>query len=127
MNPLLKAGTAIVILALASYSLAILTEQRRRVISGFVLTFLTLGVALDITATTFMILGSSNTPFSVHGLLGYTSLAGMHSRPRLASCRTSGLGSPRAPARLRPNVSSPGARTHLCGITASGSRTSTTC
>ena len=42
-----------------------------------VLLFLTLGVLLDVTATAFMIAGSSKGPFTLHGLLGYSSLAGM--------------------------------------------------
>jgi hypothetical protein len=42
-----------------------------------VLIFLTLGVLLDITATTFMIIGSSKGPLTLHGILGYSSLAGM--------------------------------------------------
>jgi hypothetical protein len=36
---------------------------------------MSLGVVLDITATTCMILGSSKGPFTLHGLLGYSSLA----------------------------------------------------
>ncbi|MFZ4520813.1 MAG: hypothetical protein ACOYNC_03870 [Bacteroidales bacterium] len=77
MNPFSLAGIIIVQTALLSYSIAIITEQRKRLINRTVLTFLTLGVILDITATTFMILGSSHGPFTLHGLLGYSSLAGM--------------------------------------------------
>ena len=77
MNLLLRLGTSIVILALASYSVAIITEQRKKIISKTVLWFLTLGVCLDITATTFMILGSSKGGFSIHGFIGYSSLAAM--------------------------------------------------
>ena len=32
---------------------------------------------LDIIATTFMILGSPNSPFTLHGFIGYSALAGM--------------------------------------------------
>ena len=77
MNLLLRLGTSIVILALASYSVAIITEQRKKIISKTVLWFLTLGVCLDIIATTFMILGSSKGGFSIHGFIGYSSLAAM--------------------------------------------------
>jgi len=59
MNPLIQAGTSIVIFALIAYSFAIITEQRTHMLSKKVLVFLTLGVMLDIIATTFMILGSS--------------------------------------------------------------------
>ena len=77
MNLFLRLGTSIVILALASYSVAIITEQRKKIINKTVLWFLTLGVLLDITATTFMILGSSKGGFSLHGFIGYSSLAAM--------------------------------------------------
>ena len=77
MNLLLRLGTSIVVLALASYSVAIITEQRKKNISKAVLWFLTLGVCLDITATTFMILGSSKGGFTIHGFIGYSSLAAM--------------------------------------------------
>jgi hypothetical protein len=77
MNIFSKIGATIVIFALASYSVAILTEQKKRLISRIVLIFLTIGVVLDIIATTFMIIGSSHTPFSLHGILGYSSLTAM--------------------------------------------------
>lgn len=77
MNPILIAATVIVSAALISYSIAILTEQRRHLADRTVLTFLTVGVVLDITATTLMIIGSENPPWTVHGLLGYSSLTGM--------------------------------------------------
>ena len=77
MNLFLRLGTSIVILALASYSVAIITEQRKKILSKTVLIFLSLGVLLDITATTFMILGSSKGGFTLHGFIGYSSLIGM--------------------------------------------------
>jgi len=69
-----KIGALIVILALTSYSIAIITEQRKRIINKLVLIFLTIGIILDITATTFMIIGSKSSMFTLHGLLGYSSL-----------------------------------------------------
>ena len=77
MNPLLQIGTTIVVLALISYSIAIITEQRKKILRRRILVFLTLGVALDITATIFMILGSSKSGLSIHGFIGYSSLLGM--------------------------------------------------
>ena len=77
MNPLAKTGAIIVVCALASYSVAVFVEQRRRLVTPLVLLFFTLGVMLDVTATGFMIAGSSKGPFTLHGLLGYSSLAGM--------------------------------------------------
>jgi hypothetical protein len=70
-------GASIVIIALLSYSLSIITEQRKKLVTPFVLRFLTIGIVLDITATTFMIIGSTNSAFSLHGILGYSSLSAM--------------------------------------------------
>lgn len=70
-------GAAIVTLALVSYGIGIVEEQRRKIISRKVLIFLTSGVILDITATICMIIGSQNTPFTLHGFLGYSALTGM--------------------------------------------------
>ena len=77
MNSLLITGSVIVTLALASYSIAIITEQVKKVISRTTLVFITLGIVLDITATVFMIVGSPNSPFTLHGFLGYSALAVM--------------------------------------------------
>jgi len=77
MKTILIFGTSIVNLALISYSIAIITEQRKHKISKRVLTFLTLGLFFDITATVMMIIGSENTAFTLHGILGYSSLTGM--------------------------------------------------
>ena len=77
MNIFLSYGTKIVILALIAYSIAILTEQKIHRVSNRVIIFITAGIILDITATVFMIIGSSNTPFTLHGFIGYSSLAAM--------------------------------------------------
>lgn len=77
MNQYSMIGAGIVIFALLAYSISIITEQRTRLVTPIVLRFLMLGVVLDITATIFMIIGSSNSAFTLHGLLGYSSLAGM--------------------------------------------------
>lgn len=77
MKPVLIAGTVIVNLALLCYSVGIISEQRKHLITGTIITFLTVGVFFDITATACMIIGSENSPFSLHGLLGYSSLTAM--------------------------------------------------
>lgn len=77
MNILLVYGTRIVILALIAYSIAIITEQKIQRVSNSVLWFMTLGIILDVTATVFMIKGSGNSAFTLHGFLGYSSLTGM--------------------------------------------------
>ena len=75
MNTILMVGTTIVNLALISYAIAIVTEQRKKIVSNNVLIFITLGVVLDMTATTLMIIGSSKGAFTSHGLIGYSSLS----------------------------------------------------
>lgn len=70
-------GASIVIFALASYSISIFTEQIKKTISRFILTYLTAGIVLDITATLFMIMGSSKGALTLHGILGYSALAAM--------------------------------------------------
>ncbi len=77
MNTLILSGTILVHLALISYSIAIIGEQRLRRISSSTFTFLTIGVLLDVVATAFMIAGSSHSAVSAHGLLGYSALLAM--------------------------------------------------
>ena len=77
MKTILILGTSIVNLALISYSIAVITEQRKHALSKKVLVFLSVGLVLDITATILMIIGSENPAFTLHGLLGYSSLTGM--------------------------------------------------
>lgn len=77
MKTILLIGSIVVTLALISYSIGIITEQRKKRISKTVLTFLTMGLAMDITATICMVIGSSNSPFTFHGFIGYTGLLAM--------------------------------------------------
>lgn len=77
MNSLLIIGTVIVTGALIFYSIAVWSEQRQKVLTPFILTTLTIGISLDVTATAFMIAGSRNLPFTFHGLLGYSALSAM--------------------------------------------------
>ncbi len=41
------------------------------------MTFLTIGIILDITATVCMVIGSAEGAMTLHGIIGYSSLAGM--------------------------------------------------
>jgi hypothetical protein len=68
-------GSGLVMVALVCYSAAIVLEQTRKTITTGTLALLTCGALFDITATAFMIAGSTQGPFTVHGLLGYSSLA----------------------------------------------------
>lgn len=70
-------GSLVVIFALISYTIGFIMEQRKKIVNSRVLLFFTLGVVLDISATTLMIMGSSKGMLTFHGLLGYSSLLGM--------------------------------------------------
>jgi hypothetical protein len=67
----------IVTLALIFYSIGFSKENRKKLITGRVLLFYTIGVTLDITATILMIIGSSKGMVTWHGMIGYSSLLGM--------------------------------------------------
>jgi hypothetical protein len=70
-------GSTIVTFALVFYSLGYFNERRKQLITTRVLLFYTIGVSLDITATIFMIIGSSKGLITLHGCIGYSSLLGM--------------------------------------------------
>jgi len=74
MKTISMIGAMIVTLALISYSIAVFNERRRKHVTKFMLSFLTVGLVLDITATACMIIGSTNSPFTLHGSLGYSAL-----------------------------------------------------
>jgi len=74
LNSTLIKAVIVVTFALISYSIAILTEQRKGYISKVVLGFLTAGVLLDITSTILMITGSRKIPITTHGFIGYSAL-----------------------------------------------------
>jgi hypothetical protein len=76
MTPLLRAGVTIVVLALASYTVGVVFEQRARRVGRLALAFLVSGVVFDVTATVCMILGSGKV-LTLHGVLGYSALVGM--------------------------------------------------
>lgn len=70
-------GSMIVTVALVFYSLGYFNERKRRLITKKILSFYTIGITLDVTATIFMIIGSSKGMLTVHGMIGYSSLLGM--------------------------------------------------
>lgn len=76
MNPTLLAGICIVNLALVSYTVAIVIQRRKKLMTRNVLTFLTIGIIFDVTSTICMIIGAGHI-ITVHGVIGYSSLAGM--------------------------------------------------
>ncbi len=77
MSTSLIFGTRIVFVALIAYSIGICWEQKKRRGTNGVLAALTIGILFDILATLFMLLGSPNSPFSLHGFIGYSALLAM--------------------------------------------------
>jgi hypothetical protein len=77
LNPVLIRAVIVVTFALIFYSIAVITEQRRGIISKRVLAFLTGGIVLDISSTALMITGSRKIPITVHGFIGYSALTVM--------------------------------------------------
>ena len=77
MNILSMIGAGVVTLALISYSVGIISGQKSKKVSKTVLSFIIVGVILDVTATSFMIIGSTNSPFTFHGFIGYSALLAM--------------------------------------------------
>jgi len=100
MPPILIAGTIIVNLALVSYAVGIIAEQRSHRVSAATLNWLRFGVVLDIIATACMIAGSSSGPFTAHGLLGFSSLGAMIIETSLAWRHRSAFGDEPVPASL---------------------------
>jgi len=77
MNPTSMTGAFIITLSLLFYGIGSISLQRFKMVSIGVLWFLSTGVFLDIVASIFMIVGSQNTPFSLHGFIGFSALLGM--------------------------------------------------
>ncbi len=77
MKPILLTGTIIVQLALIFYAIGVVIEQRRKYVSAAVVRFLILGVIFDISATACMIAGTDKSLFTLHGIIGYSSLIAM--------------------------------------------------
>ncbi|HKK41323.1 MAG TPA: hypothetical protein VJ963_02855 [Bacteroidales bacterium] len=77
MNSAAVTGSFVVIFALLFYTIGFLKVKKIKAISNFVLVFYTIGVSLDITATTFMIIGSTKGIITPHGLIGYSALLAM--------------------------------------------------
>jgi FtsH-binding integral membrane protein len=74
MKPILMIASGIVTTALVFYSLSFFGFRRKKKLTGKILAFQTTGLILDISATILMIIGSSKGPFTLHGILGYSSL-----------------------------------------------------
>lgn len=70
-------GAFIIIVALLSYGIGSISVIRFKQLTRSVLLFITLGLLLDVIAFSFMIAGSENSPFSLHGIIGYIAFLAM--------------------------------------------------
>jgi hypothetical protein len=77
MNSVLIRAVIVVTFALASYTIGVITEQRKHAVTRMVLGFITVGIVLDIASTVLMIIGSGKIPITVHGFIGYSALTVM--------------------------------------------------
>ncbi|HPE77519.1 MAG TPA: hypothetical protein P5210_11745 [Draconibacterium sp.] len=73
MNILSLFGAFLITLALLSYGIASIAIQRFKIVTTGMIIFLSLGVILDLVAIAFMISGSTNGIFTLHGILGYSA------------------------------------------------------
>ncbi len=74
MEPIIIVGIAFVHLALLFYTIFIFKEFKTPWASNSVLFFLTAAVTFDLIATSCMMIGTTNTYFTFHGILGYIGL-----------------------------------------------------
>ncbi len=74
MRTITAVGVGFVHLALIFYILFIINENKQRKATKSVLTLITLAVIFDVIATSFMMLGTTRTYFTFHGIVGYLGL-----------------------------------------------------
>lgn len=67
-------GATVVTLALLTYLIGVIKVHKKKNITKDILAFLSFGIFFDISATICMIIGSTNSPFTFHGFLGYSAL-----------------------------------------------------
>ncbi len=67
-------GIFFVHIALILYTLFIINENKQKKATKSVLNYITLAVIFDIAATTCMMIGTTRTYFTFHGILGYVGL-----------------------------------------------------
>ncbi len=77
MEPRIVAGTIFITLAMIAFSIAVYKERKKRLITNLIVGLLVTGTVFDITATTLMSIGAKSSPFTLHGILGYTGMGAM--------------------------------------------------
>lgn len=77
MTPWIRAGVSIVVLALVCYTIGTAAHQREHKVTSRVIRFLSLGLLLDVVATTCMVMGTTSKGVTLHAVLGFSALFGM--------------------------------------------------
>jgi hypothetical protein len=75
MQKIIAIGIIFVNIALILYTLFIIFENKQKKTTKTVLIFITLAVLFDIAATTCMMIGTTRTYFTFHGIMGYIGLS----------------------------------------------------
>ena len=70
MNPLAIIGAFVITLSFLAYGIGSISLVRFKIVGRIVLTFISLGVLLDLIAILLMMKGSTGSPFTLHGFLG---------------------------------------------------------
>jgi len=77
MKTIIIVGILLVNLALILYSIAIIPVIIKKTLLKFTFPAFFLGIVCDLSATICMVIGSTHTALSRHGLIGYSALAFM--------------------------------------------------
>ena len=77
MPSVIVAGVILIHIALVLYSVFFYKEHKYKRATTGLLTFITIAVMFDISATACMMIGTAKEYFTLHGTLGYTALAVM--------------------------------------------------
>lgn len=77
MNLLAIIGAFIITLSLLAYGIGSISLVRFRIIGSLVVVFLSLGVILDLTAISLMVIGAKSSIITAHSIIGYLAFLSM--------------------------------------------------
>jgi len=75
MSAIIVAGVILIHIAAILYTIFIIKEWKYRRATKGVARFIAAAVIFDVLATSCMMIGTTETYFTLHGILGYTALA----------------------------------------------------
>jgi len=71
MNPISLTGAFVITFSLLSYGIGTISLTRFKLVSASVLVYITTGVILDITGAALLVIATSGSLFTRHGILGF--------------------------------------------------------